>query len=645
MRRLVVALLLAGGLLIAADPDTKIDRSLINTLAEDADSTAPFFIVFGDRANLKAAYAIRDWNARGRFVTDALQQTANRSQAGVQGYLRGQRIAFTAFWVENKIYIPAGTLGLARALSRRPEVVAIIPEAIYRIPDPQTAPATVNSIEWNITKIRADQVWTSYTRGAGMVVANIDTGVQSTHPALATQYRGAGGSNTGNWSDPANICGGAPCDNVGHGSHTMGTMLGDDGAGNQIGVAPQAKWIACKGCETNSCSSSSLISCAQWILAPNNNSSLRPNVVNNSWGGGSGNSWYQSYVQSWVAAGIFPAFSNGNSGPSCGTTNDPGDYPESFAAGATDINDLIASFSSRGPSLFSSVLKPDVSAPGVNVRSSVPTNSYANFSGTSMASPHIAGTVALMWAAAPALNGNIGTTETYLRQTATVLTTSETCGGLAAGVSPNDTYGAGRIDAFAAVVKAVGSGPVNQPPVVTISSPAAGQYNCGSPVTFTAMASDPEDGALTSSIVWTDNGGPRGNGGSPAPKTYNCSTDLGNHNIVASVTDSGGATDTDTRTITIVDPGIPAAPSNLTATLSGSTVNLTWTDNSSTEDGFKVERKKSGGSWVTAKTVAANTTTATDTPGKGNWSYRVRATLSGHADSNPSNVVNVKLNH
>jgi subtilisin family serine protease len=644
MRRLVVALLLAGGLLIAADPDAKIDRSLINTLAEDADSTAPFFIVFGDRANLKAAYAIRDWNARGRFVTDALQQTANRSQNGVQGYLRGQKIAFTAFWVENKIYVPAGTLELARALSRRPEVAAIIPETIYKIPDPQTAPAAgVNAIEWNITKIRADQVWTSYTRGAGMVVANIDTGVQYTHPALATQYRGAGGSNTGNWSDPANICGGAPCDNVGHGSHTMGTMLGDDGAGNQIGVAPQAKWIACKGCETNSCSGSSLISCAQWVLAPNNNSSLRPNVVNNSWGGGSGSSWYQSYVQSWVAAGIFPAFSNGNSGPGCGSTNDPGDYPESFAAGATDINDLIASFSSRGPSLFSGVLKPDVSAPGVNVRSSVPTNSYANFSGTSMASPHVAGTVALMWAAAPALNGNIGTTEVYLRQSATVLTTSETCGGLAAGVSPNDTYGAGRIDALAAVIKA--GGPANQPPTVTITVPATDglQFNCGNSVGFTANATDPDGPDPDAAIVWTESGVPFGNGIS-ASKTYTC-TQLGSHSIVATVTDNGGATDTDTRTITIVDPGIPAAPSNLKATVGGSTVNLTWTDNSSTEDGFRVERKKSGGSWVTAKTVAANTTAAADTPGRGNWSYRVRATLSGHADSNPSNVVNVKLNH
>src|SRR6476660_9370711 len=98
MRRLVIALLLGGGLLSAADPDAKIDRTLINTLAEDGDATPPFFIVFGERANLKAAYAIQDWNARGRYVTDALQQTANQSQNGVQGYLRGRKIAFTPFW-------------------------------------------------------------------------------------------------------------------------------------------------------------------------------------------------------------------------------------------------------------------------------------------------------------------------------------------------------------------------------------------------------------------------------------------------------------------------------------------------------------------------------------------------------------------
>src|SRR3954451_15774356 len=187
----------------------------------------------------------------------------------------------------------------------------------------------------------------------------------------------------------------------------MGTMVGDDGNGNQIGVAPAAHWIAAKGCESNSCSFDALLSAGQWVLAPtdlsgqNPRPDLRPHIVNNSWGG-PGDPFYQATVQAWVAAGIFPAFANGNAGPGCGSAGSPGDYPESYAVGAYDINNFIAPFSSRGPSSFG-VIKPNISAPGVNVRSSVPGNGYDIFSGTSMATPHLAGSVALIWSAAPSL--------------------------------------------------------------------------------------------------------------------------------------------------------------------------------------------------------------------------------------------------
>ena len=115
----------------------------------------------------------------------------------------------------------------------------------------------------------------------------------------------------------------------------MGTMVGFDGGTNHIGVAPESNWMACKGCRTNSCYDSDLIACAQWVMAPNGDSGLRPDVVNNSWGGGGGDTWYRSYVRNWIAAGIFPAFSAGNSGSSCQTAGSPGDYAESFASGAT----------------------------------------------------------------------------------------------------------------------------------------------------------------------------------------------------------------------------------------------------------------------------------------------------------------------
>jgi subtilisin family serine protease len=296
------------------------------------------------------------------------------------------------------------------------------------------------------------------------VVANIDTGVQYDHTALVNQYRGnlGGGSydHNYNWYDPSNICGYPsliPCDNMGHGSHTMGTMVGDDGAGNQIGVAPGARWIAAKGCETDYCSDFALLASAQWVLAPtdlsggNPRPDLRPNVVNNSWGGGGGNPWYQEMVQAWVASGIFPAFSNGNMGPGCGSSGSPGDYPESYSAGAFDINDTIAWFSSRGPSAFGGI-KPNLAAPGVDVRSSVPYNDYGYNSGTSMASPHVAGTVALMWSAAPALLGDIPSTRDLLDQTAidTPDASCEPYPGADYGDN-NNVWGEGKLDAFVAV--------------------------------------------------------------------------------------------------------------------------------------------------------------------------------------------------
>jgi len=639
--QIVLLILVSASGLWAQGTDHKIDRELLQVLAEDADATAPFFVVFGDRADLKPAYRITDRVARARFVEQALRATADRSQAGVRGFLQGRGVDFTSFWIENKIYVRQGTLDLARALARMPGVVALLPEKVYTVPQPQAEAPAIQGIEWGINKIRAPEVWANGNTGQGIVVANIDTGVQSTHPALVNQYRGNGTTNLGNWKDPTGLCGAAPCDNNGHGTHTMGTMVGDDGLGNQIGVAPAAKWIACKGCITGDCFGSHLITCAQWIVNPDG--AAHPHVVNNSWGGGPGNSWYQSYVQSWIAAGIFPAFSNGNAGPICNTSGSPGDYPESISAGATDSNDVIAGFSSRGPSAFGGI-KPDLAAPGVGIRSSYPTNTYAWGSGTSMAGPHVAGAVALLWAGS-ALDGNISGTEQVLKDSAVKLLTAEVCGGLPPGVTPNNTYGWGRVDAKAAADLAGGGPPPppppNQPPTVSITSPPNGtSYNCPtSLITFTGAASDPEDGNRTGFINWTDNGTYFATGGT-VNRSFAC-TAAGNHNITASVTDSGGLTDIDTITITIVDPGLPTAPQNLTATVSGSTVNLSWQDTAN-ETGYYVERKKNGGFWGRIATKAQGVTTHPDSPGKGNWQYRVQA-FNGNGVSPYSNIVSVRI--
>jgi subtilisin family serine protease len=451
-----------------AQPLARIDPLVLQQLA--ANDVTTFWVIMRQKADLSAAYTMHGWNARGRFVVSQLQATANSSQANVRALLRSRGAPFQTFWIANAIRVTAGK-GLLRALEVRPDIERIVPAQVFSIPEPTPGQveATIQSIEWNIDRINAPQVWNTFgDRGEGIVVANVDTGVQFNHPALVAQYRGNQGGGTFdhnfNWFDPSLICGNpstVPCDNNGHGTHTMGTMVGDDGdpGTNQIGVAPHAQWIAAKGCETNSCSDFALLSSAQWILAPcplgvapgdpSCDPNRRPNIVNNSWGGGGGNPWYQASVDAWVASGIFPAFSNGNAGPSCGSAGSPGDYLNTYAAGAFDINNQIAGFSSRGPSAFGGEIKPNIAAPGVNVRSSVP-GGYAAFNGTSMASPHVAGTVALIWSAAPALIGDIDGTRALLDGTA-IDTDDPQCGGTP---GDNNVWGEGRLDAFAAVDQA-----------------------------------------------------------------------------------------------------------------------------------------------------------------------------------------------
>ena len=463
---LASAVLAATGLLVipaAAQPSTngssKIEKSLAAEL--DTEGSADFYVEFAEQADLSTASVIADWNQRGKAVVDALRRTADASQSDVRKQLDLTGTSYQPFWVANTVLVRSGSDSLAQTLASFGDVTRLRSPHTYSLPQPSPGVAedAINTVEWGINRIRADQVWSTFgVRGEGITVANIDTGVDFDHPALVGKYRGNTGGGTFNhnynWFDPSNVCGTpslAPCDNNNHGSHTMGTMLGDDGASNQIGVAPGARWIAAKGCETNSCSDFALLSSGQWILAPtdlsgaNPRPDLRPNIVNNSWGGGGNNTWYLATVNAWRAAGIFPAFSNGNSGPACGTSGSPGDYAESFSSGAFDINGVIASFSSRGPA--AGRIKPNLAAPGVNVRSSVNGGGYAAFNGTSMASPHTAGTVALMWSAAPSLIGDLTQTMALLNQTA-VDTSDLTCGGTA---DNNNVWGEGKLDAFAAV--------------------------------------------------------------------------------------------------------------------------------------------------------------------------------------------------
>ncbi|GLX34404.1 hypothetical protein Sros01_04770 [Streptomyces roseochromogenus] len=438
--------------------ERKIEPALRAQL--DGSDKAVFWVYLDSAADLSAARKAPTRAAKAETVLRTKRDHAARTQAEVLKALDGAKAEYTSYWIVNAVRV-VGTHKLAGVLAQRPEVSRI--DADDRLSLPKPAGGTrektaADAVEWNVDRVKAPQVWDGLgVRGEGIVVANIDSGVDYTHPAVNGQYRGRKADGTYdhnyNWFDPAGVCAGAaPCDNNDHGTHTMGTMVGDDGGANRIGVAPGARWIAAKGCETNSCSEASLLASGQWIVAPtdlngrNPRPDLAPHVVNNSWGSSAHDDWYQQVVDTWRAAGIFPAFSNGNAGPGCATSGSPGDYANSYSSGAFDVNGAIASFSSRGAGP-GGIVKPNIAAPGVNVRSSVPGGGYEAFSGTSMASPHTAATVALLWSAAPALEGDVAQTEALLDGTAQD-TEAAQCGGTTAD---NNVFGEGRLDALAAV--------------------------------------------------------------------------------------------------------------------------------------------------------------------------------------------------
>jgi len=286
-------------------------------------------------------------------------------------------------------------------------------------------------------------------------VSSIDTGVRYTHKDLAGQYIGQYDGWYG-WYEPRGHAA-TPYDDQGHGTHTMGTIVGKGG----IGVAPDAYWMTCKGCYSDGCGSSDLTACGQWIQCPTSpdgqteDCSRAPWVVSNSWGGGQGSSWYNNIVKAWQAAWIIPVFSQGNSGPNCGTANSPGDQPKEIliGVGATDSSDRLASYSSVGPTTDGRV-KPDIAAPGSSVVSASYSgdSSYQTMSGTSMACPHVAGVIALMQSKNPSLTYD--EIYSYITNSAvrTGLTaTGRNCGGKSDSAFPNNSFGYGRINAYAAV--------------------------------------------------------------------------------------------------------------------------------------------------------------------------------------------------
>lgn len=420
-----------------------------------------------------------DFERRVIGTVSRLRTHAEVTQAPLLQVLRERGVAYRAFWVANAVRVE-WPLGKALASGELPGVIAVEPDRPFRAALPKAEPLgfAPKAVEWGVVRVNAPALWALGFLGQGVVIGGQDTGYRWDHPALLASYRGWNGvsaSHDHHWHDAihallgagTNPCGlnlTVPCDDHNHGTHTMGTMVGDDGLGNQIGVAPQAKWIGCRNMERGVGTPSTYLECFQWFLAPtdtaggNPQPSLAPHLINNSWAcppseGCTQPDVLREAVENVRSAGILVVSAAGNAGPNCATVQyPPAIYQASLSIGATDASDQIASFSSRGPvnADGSGRLKPDLSAPGVSIRSALRNGGFGLSSGTSMAAPHVAGVAALLMSAKPALKGDPERMERLLRQSAQPMYATQSCGPYPGGQIPNAVYGHGIVDAWAA---------------------------------------------------------------------------------------------------------------------------------------------------------------------------------------------------
>jgi subtilisin family serine protease len=466
----LVSLAALDGTAKAANPAAKIAQRVISDTA--GGRTAQALVVLREQADLRPADALAGKAAKGRFVVDALRAVASRSQAPLRAELQARGIPHQGFYIHNMIKVE-GDRALMLDLAARADVDRIDANPLVRSDLPlQTGVDAIGpeAVEWNVARVRAPDVWALGFRGEGRVVADADTGVDWDHPSLKNQYRGWDGNSVDhdfNWHDA--IAGSpTPIDQHAHGTFTTSQMVGDDGAGNQVGVAPGAKWIGCRNMDAGGNGTpASYTECFEWLIAPypiggdpsQGDPNLSPDSINNSWScppsEGCSRNTLLAIVTAVRAAGIVSVVSAGNSGPNCFTVTDPpAIYKQSFTIGATTMSDTIASFSSRGPvgtDADNRRLKPNISAPGQSIRGAVPGTGYqSGWSGTSMAAPHLAGGLALLWQAKPSLIGNVTASEKAFTSTAVPKTTTQNCGGSGNRV-PNAVFGWGIVDLFAAV--------------------------------------------------------------------------------------------------------------------------------------------------------------------------------------------------
>ncbi|XVJ59247.1 MAG: S8 family serine peptidase [Tepidisphaera sp.] len=508
-----------------------------------------------------------------------------------------------------------------RVLSAMPEVEYAEPDFYVRAlvtPNDPSYGQLWGMNQTNDADIDAPQGWDIFTGNPNFVVAVIDTGIQRTHPDLA--------ANT--WVNPGEIAGNSidddgngfvddlygwdfvnndnnPTDDNGHGTHCAGTIgaVGNNGVG-VVGVVWNTKLAACKFLSASGSGSiSAALSSLQYCIGKG------IKVSNNSWGGGGFSQSMANALTTAANVGHIFVAAAGNGGYNNDTSPSyPASYtnPNVIAVAATASNDTLASFSQFGATSV------DVGAPGVNIYSTYPTNSYTTLSGTSMATPHVAGVVTAVYGQNPSWTYQQVRDRIY----ATVRPVAALNGRCVTG---------GMVNLQAALVNN------NNPPTINLTAPATNlTVNAGTVISYAATANDLQDGNISANIRWTSNlQGQIGTGSSFSHSTLM----VGTHTITASISDSIGSTATATRTVVVnsIIGSLPGAPSFPRCYRSGAGVNVIWNDNSAGEFGFQIERQQRvSGIWVSTTvvgTTAGNVASYFDVPpltGQA-WRYRVRA--------------------
>ncbi len=439
---LLVLLALAGAVPAAAQANPagqagggKIDPALLPAMARGGMVSA--IVTFRQQAAL-AAVPGRGRGAGQQGIIRALQATSHASQQATAALLgawqaQGQVTRATYFWIFNGLSLTA-TPAVLQALAASDDVARITPDAIHIVPE-----ALQTGVEPNLVLAGAPALWDLGWRGQGVVVAGMDSGVDASHPDLAGRWRG--GSNS--WYDPSGQHPNIPTDVSGHGTWTMGVMVGGAAGGTAIGMAPDATWIAVKIFDDAGASTATAIHLGyQWLLDPDGNPATAdaPDIVNNSWSFGAPgcNLEFELDLEALQAAGIVPVFAAGNYGPNAPSDVSPGNNPAAFAVGAVDNNQQLYAYSSRGPSACDGTIYPELTAPGVSIRTTERYGLYTSASGTSLASPHVAGAFALLRSAFPQAENSL--LQASLTNTAVDL----------GDAGPDGSFGYGRLDTVAA---------------------------------------------------------------------------------------------------------------------------------------------------------------------------------------------------